>query len=683
MRFGINKEFLEKNWRPLLVILALGIVLGYWLSPSPQVVLDKTSPKAQSQKKVTHWTCSMHPQVKASEPGKCPICGMDLIPIYEAGDDDDSQASLTLGERAQKLAEVATDVVDYRPLNKEIYTVGKIDYDEARVAYVAAWIGGRIDRLYADFTGIQVNKGDHLVQLYSPELMSAQEEYLLALKNVRQSVGSQFKGMAENTLKSAQDKLLLYGITEEQLKEIRKRGKVQTHLTINAPISGTVIHKKALEGMYVKMGDPIYTIADLSRVWLYLDIYEYDLAWIKYGQLVEVTTEAYPGELLEGRIVFIDPFLNEQTRTVKVRVNVPNPTGAFKPGMYTNAYIKVKVGTGGQVEMADLAGKYIGPMHPEIVRDKPGKCPICGMDLVPVGGVVGMMSASKPEGGIKSNPKGILSVPRSAVLDTGPRKLVYVEVKQGKYAPREIRLGPLAGEYYPVVNGLEAGEKVVTSGNFLIDSQMQLAGKPSLMFPEGSNIDVHAAMGHGGMSMPGGKQAGKPQNKSQAETRNQQAVQLKVPPQIIKQIDKLLAAYFIIQQKLSADSAEQIETAQQELIGALAESADMADKLPPNHQGHFKASLEELDKAAAGFKGKDIEQLRKNFDSLSKAMIALVRDFYKDQPGADEVYQLYCAMAPGYWLQDEKDTRNPYYGSSMLACGELVKDWGRLTNHDK
>jgi Cu(I)/Ag(I) efflux system membrane fusion protein len=451
---------------------------------------------------------------------------------------------------------------------------------------------------------------------------------------------------------------------------------VQTHLTINAPISGTVIHKKALEGMYVKMGDQIYTIADLSRVWLYLDIYEYDLAWIKYGQMVEVTTEAYPGEVLEGRIVFVDPFLDEKTRTVKVRVNVPNPEGTLKPGMYANAYIKVKVGTGGQVEMADLAGKYIGPMHPEIVQDKPGKCPICGMDLVQVGGAIGMMASTKPELGIKSNPKGILSIPRSAVLDTGPRKLVYVEVDKGKYAPREIRLGPLAGEYYPVIAGLEPNERVVTSGNFLIDSQMQLAGKPSLMFAEGSNIDIHAAMGHG----TGGTM--RPQMKAEPQHSNHKPMDFESPAEVTQKIKQILKAYFTIQQKLSADSIDEINGAQKQLLDLLPQLAALEDKLPLSHRAHFKASLEAIDKAADSFKGKDIVQLRKDFHALSKAMIALVRDFYKDQPQADEVYQLYCSMAPGYWLQSGKDTQNPYYGSSMLKCGELVKDWEKI-NHDK
>ena len=176
--------------------------------------------------------------------------------------------------------------------------------------------------------------------------------------------------MSKNTLAASREKLLLYGITKKQLKQIERKGKVQTHLTIYAPISGTVIHKKVLEGMYIKTGDQIYTIADLSNLWLFLDIYEYDLSWVKFGQPVQIDTEAYPGETFRGTVTFIDPFLNEKTRTVKVRVNVPNPDGRLRPGMYTNARIKVQINEAGQVVVAGLEGKYMGPMHPEIIQDK-------------------------------------------------------------------------------------------------------------------------------------------------------------------------------------------------------------------------------------------------------------------------------------------------------------------------
>ncbi len=606
----------------------------------------------------------MHPQIKQAGPGKCPICGMDLIPIYADGDagDEGGEVSLKLGKRAQVLAAIATSKVSHRPLSKEIYTVGKMDYDESSVAYVAAWIGGRIDKMFADFTGIRVKKGEHLVLLYSPELMSAQEEYLLALRDWRRMKGqsSQIAVMAKNTLAASRDKLLLYGITKKQLNQIESKGEVQTHLTIYAPISGTVIHKTAFEGMYVKLGERFYTIADLSHLWFYLDIYEYDLAWIKFGQSVAIDTEAYPGEIFKGTVTFIDPFLNEKTRSVKVRVNVPNLDGRLRPGMYANARIKVQINEAGQVVVAGLEGKYMGPMHPEIIRDKPGKCPICGMDLEPIGGVVGDFTPHEPSHG-----PGLLSIPRSAVLDTGPRKLVYVELAPGKYSPREVKLGPAAGGYYPILEGLKEGEIVVTSGNFLIDSQMQLAGKPSLMFPEGSAIDIHAAMGHGG---------GKSKPKASYKGKKKRKSKLQVPAGVVNAISELLPSYYEAQQALARDSLDGLADMRKRLQDKIPNLAEQARHLPDAHRKHFKMALDKLEKSLATWELKNIETARQGFQVVSKEMISLRQDFYQGQTGAQTAYKFYCSMVPAYWLQSGKETKNPYYGSSMLGCGELLKD---------
>ncbi len=656
------KEFIENNWKILLALLGallLGMGLNYLFSPGAPSPGQQTSQAGaeKTERKIRHWTCSMHPQIKQSGPGKCPICGMDLIPIYDDAGDEGGEVSLKLGKRAQVLAAVATTEVARRPLRKEIYTVGKMDYDEGSLAYVSAWIGGRIDKLFADFTGIQVKKGEHLVLLYSPELMSAQEEYLLALRDRQRVKGqsSQIATMSKNTLAASREKLLLYGITKKQLKQIERKGKVQTHLTIYAPISGTVIHKKALEGMYVKTGDQIYTIADLSHLWLYLDIYEYDLAWIKFGQPVEVSTEAYPGETSRGTVTFIDPFLNEKTRTVKVRVNVPNPEGRLRPGMYANARIKVQINEAGQVVVAGLEGKYMGPMHPEIVRDKPGKCPICGMDLELIGGVAGEFATHEP-----GQAPALLSIPRSAVLDTGKRKLVYVELAPGKYSPREVRLGPAAGDYYPVVEGLKEGERVVTSGNFLIDSQMQLAGKPSLMFPEGSAIDIHAAMGHGGGSKP-------------KTSTKKHSSKLKVPVGVLKAVGQLLPPYYGAQRVLAQDSLDGLADKRKQLQEQIPKLTGQAQDLPAAHRKHFKMAVDKLDKSLNSWGVKDIKTARRGFEAISSGMIALVQDFYQGQSGAETINKFYCSMRPGYWLQADKDTRNPYYGSAMLKCGELVK----------
>ena len=475
-------------------ILILGILIGLGINylwrvrpeprPAPPVALDKTKPQ--------------EPPPVAHDHGR--------MPMPQAGDETitspaSKTPSLKLGESAQKLAEIAVSEVAYRPLTKEIRTVGKLNYDESRLAYVTARIDGRIDRLFANFTGVVIKQGDHLALLYSPELVSAQTEYLLSLKNLERIKDSKIKEIVENSrtmVEASRNKMLLYGITPDDIRQIEERGEAQARLVITAPIGGTVIQKDALEGKYVKTGDPLYTIADLSRVWLYIDVYEYDLPWIKFGQYVEVTAESFPGARFSGRLVFINPFLNEETRTVKVRVNMENKEGKLKPGMYANAYIKVKISRGGRVEMADLEGKYMCPMHPEVVREEPGSCPICGMKLEPIGGLLGKLASGETGVGFKASAKGVLSVPRSAVMDTGQRKLVYIERSPGVYEPREVEVGPQAGDYYPALSGLKAGEKVVTAGNLLIDSQMQISGKPSLIFPGGTTAGgAHAGMEHG------------------------------------------------------------------------------------------------------------------------------------------------------------------------------------------
>ncbi|MFQ5965066.1 MAG: efflux RND transporter periplasmic adaptor subunit, partial [Candidatus Scalinduaceae bacterium] len=336
----------------LIAIFIAGLIIGlFFKSGGVEGPIDTTILTETTEGKILFWTCSMHPQIKQAEPGRCPICGMDLVPMREEAGGGE-EASLRLGERARHLASVQTTPVEYRKLAKSIYTVGKINYDESRIAHVTAWVSGRTDKLYVNFTGTIVKKGEHLVYMYSPDLLSTQEEYLLAysgIEQLKQSPVPEIISSSRTLLENTKQRLLLWGITEEQINELEKTKKPQTHLTIHAPIGGTIINKYAFEGMYYKTGDMLFTIADLSRVWLYLDIYEYDIPWIRYGQDIEVITESYPGEVFHGTVVFIDPFLNEMTRTVKVRVNMDNREGKLKPGMYVNARFKVKLGSEGVI----------------------------------------------------------------------------------------------------------------------------------------------------------------------------------------------------------------------------------------------------------------------------------------------------------------------------------------------
>jgi Cu(I)/Ag(I) efflux system membrane fusion protein len=415
---------------------------------------------------------------------------------------------------AYEQAGLLTEPVSYRELTREVRTVGKLDYNERQVAYITARIAGRVDRVYADFTGIQVKKNDHLVDIYSPELVVAQGELVRAVeaaRTARERPGAFEAGFAVTTLESARTKLRLLGLLPEQLDEIEKSGKASTHLTIYAPIGGTVIEKNVRAGQYVKEGDMLYRIADLDPIWLYLDIYESDLGWVRFGQSVDVAVEAFPGEPFRGTVTFIDPFLDDRTRTVKARVNLKNPDRRLKPAMYASATVRVRLRPDGSAEPTGLEGKYLCPMHPDIVRDEPGRCPICEMALEKVPDTRSPAAPSREHAahehaGHDTDRRGVLSVPVSAVLDTGRRQVVYRQADGGAFELVDVQVGPRSdgqdsrgqpASYYPVLKGLNDGDRVVVRGGFLLDSQRQIEGMPSLLYPQGqSAANLHA--GHGG-----------------------------------------------------------------------------------------------------------------------------------------------------------------------------------------
>ncbi|HVK14076.1 MAG TPA: efflux RND transporter periplasmic adaptor subunit [Gemmataceae bacterium] len=480
------------NLLPVLVPAVLLIGLAGWFLTRPREPAPATA--------AGEWTCSMHPQVRRPAPGQCPICGMNLVPI-ESLAAEQAQTERRIG--------VETEPATHRELFREVRTVGKLDYNESRVAYITARIAGRVDRLYADFTGIQVKKADHLADIYSPDLFVAQTEYLRAREGLAKAGGD--RTFAEANLDAARSRLRLLGILDAQIAELEREGKVRTHLTIFAPIGGTVVEKTVRAGQYVKEGDPLYRIADLDPIWLYLDVYEFDLAWVRYGQAVEVTLEAYPGETFRGVVTFIDPFLDDRTRTIKVRVNLKNPDRRLKPAMYAAARIRARLRADGTPEPTGIEGKYICPMHPEVVRDAAGKCPVCEMPLervpgLPPTGGHGHGAQVGPARKVEPPAGRVLAVRATAVLNTGRRAVVYRKRPDGAYEMVEVGLGPRAegkddagrpAAYYAVLRGLAAGDQVVVRGGFLLDSQRQIEGMPSLLYPEGqSAANLHA--GHGG-----------------------------------------------------------------------------------------------------------------------------------------------------------------------------------------
>jgi membrane fusion protein, copper/silver efflux system len=449
------------------------------------------------------WTCSMHPQVRLPKPGKCPICSMPLIPAKPGAKSTGTNAAamtasesmLELSDHARAMASVATVVVERRPLTHEIRAVGKVQYNETTLAVINSRVDGYIERLYVDFTGVDVQPGDHLVDLYSPDLLVAQQELLIALEN----------RASTNLIESARLKLLRWGLTPAQVDDLTQHRKISERVTLYSPSRGTVTERMAVQKGMVKAGEMLFRLANLDSVWLYLDLYESELGRVQYGQLVDLATEAHPGRTFSGRIWFINPVLTEESRTVKVLVNIANTDHALKPGMFASASIRIPLLADGRAAPTGIAGQFTCPMHPLVLQPQTGQCKLCGMALTQIPG-----PATQP----KSEELQVLAVPVAAVLDSGVRTLVYVERAKGQFAPVEVKLGARAGDFYPVMSGLSGGERIAVRGGFLLDSQFQVQGLASLFYPQGqaavsghqhgaaTPAPVAKPTGHEGHAMP-------------------------------------------------------------------------------------------------------------------------------------------------------------------------------------
>jgi len=607
-----------------------------------------------AEKKAETWTCSMHPQIKLPKPGKCPICFMDLIPLEDGGNGG-GEREVAVSNYAAKLMDIETTEVIRKFVEAEVRLVGKIDYDETRVSYISAWVPGRLDRLFINYTGIPVKKGDHMAEIYSPDLLTAQEELLQAIKvgeTLKNSQSEIIRNTARTTVTASQEKLRLLGLTKEQIDEMIRTKVVTDHVTLHAPANGIVIHKNAQEGMYIQTGTRIYTIADLSTIWVQLDAYESDLNWLRYGGNVDFTTETYPGKTFKGTISFIDPLIDLATRTAKVRVIVENPTLELKPGMFVRAIVRPQVAEGGRVMNPALAGKWISPMHPEVVKDGPGSCDVCGMPLVTAESL-GYVSES-----VENAP---IVIPVTAALKTGKRAVVYVEVpnkEKPTYEGREVKLGARLGDFYVVASGLKEGENVVTRGAFKLDAELQIHAKPSMMSAASEDASGKD-MDHGTMKM---------------ENRPQE-----VPKAFSQQVEAVVQAYFEIQLALSADKTDAGKTSSAALkeklkgvdMGLLTGDAHM---LWMEHLKNLNAATGKLNKAAT------IKQQREAFYLLSQQLAMTLKTFPIHHP----VYQAFCPMAfdnqGAIWLQQSKEVLNPYFGKMMLHCGEIKEVIGAPDN---
>lgn len=639
-----------------VVLIVAALVIGYRIGrPAPEPALETTAEAhdhAEEPGQTQMYTCSMHPSVRLPDPNaKCPICFMDLIPVTDDGGEG-NELRVTISEAAGVLSRIETAPVGRFFPTAEVRLYGKVTYDETSVARLTAYFPGRIERLFVNYVGVPVSAGDHMAELYSPELLGAFEELRqVAGAAAGPNPGSELmRSATRDTLVAAREKLRLFGLTAAQIDAIERGRFDSDRLAVYAPMGGVVTDLAVREGDYVQTGAPIATVADLSRLWLDMQAYESQLPLLRWGQPVTFTVEAHPGEVFEGRVSFIEPMIDERTRTAAVRVAVENTDRRLKPGMFASAVVRTRVAEDGAVVNDELAGRWVGPMHPTVVRDEPGQCDICGMDLVPAEslGVVGdPNSVTEP-----------LVIPRSAVLFTGTRSVVYVQVPDADkptYEGRAVVLGPRAGDFYIVREGLSRGDRVVVNGAFRIDSAMQIAAKPSMMTPDAGAGDPHA--GHAGMAAGpvGGAMPDRPGL-------------VAVPDSFVFALKPVYAAYLDAQEALAADDLGGFSRAAADLrsaLGFVEEAGLVGEPL-----GVWRRAAAKL-RAEPGIT--DIERARARFEGMSEAVIALQSRF--GHHGSEEWNLAHCPMAfdnrGADWLQRGTQINNPYFGESMLRCGDI------------
>jgi len=406
-------------------ILAAGMIVWRparaWLAALVEPpVAAAASPEAKpSERKILYYEDPMHPWYRSDKPGIAPDCGMKLVPVYaeEAGPPAaGAPGSVQISAARQQLLGITMATAQYRSLEKVIRAVGRVALDEERLSNVHVKVSGWIQKVFVDYTFQHVMKGDPLFTLYSPELLASEQEYLLALKAGKELGASSLNDVAaggKSLKEAARHRLALWDLTDEQIRELEETGKPQREITFYAPATGHVLERKAFPNQYVTPDTELYKIADHSEVWVYADIYEPEMPFVELGQVATLTSAALPGQQLKGTVIFIQPHLMEETRTLPVRLEFPNADLALKPGMFVN------------VELHRVLGRQ-------------------------------------------------LTVPVDAVLDSGERQRVFVARGDGSFAPREVKLGERTEEFVIVVSGLRAGEKVVTRANFLVDSESNL-----------------------------------------------------------------------------------------------------------------------------------------------------------------------------------------------------------------
>jgi multidrug efflux pump subunit AcrA (membrane-fusion protein) len=579
--FGVAMLLVGAAWSDLI----RAPLARMWSATRPsgqQVEVEQVDEEAASR--AAFYTCGMHPWVILPEPGLCPICHMDLTPL----DPDKFTGDVTIDPTMVQKIGVRIEPVGKGPIVRTIRTVGTVDYDETRVRDVNIKVTGWIERLYVDYLGAEVDAGQPLFDVYSPDLFEAQEQYLL---EYRKKVGPGEPAGGVDLLEAARTRLEYYDITPEQIRRLEEGGKPAKTMAIHSPHRGVVIAKHANEGMRVDEGMQVYRIADLSKVWVMVTLYEYQLPFVQAGQRAVMTLPYIPGQEFEGKVIYVYPYLDAQTRQVSVRLEFDNPNLLLKPGMYAN------------VELRST-----------LARER-------------------------------------TLAPRSAILDTGERQVAFVSLGEGRFEPRNVRLGVETRDgTVEILDGLKPGEMVVTSGQFLLDSEATIREGLAKMIRGTMAAEQEAVVAVTGAS----------------ELTS-------LPQETASSLNGILSAYFAVSDSLAGDSTDGVTTEAR----VIASSVDRLLENEVPEDPHFWHRHDEV----ATVRGKalelidvtDIGQARLVFADLSVALAKLVRATGVPPSYGTQVHQLHCPMflegqGGSIWLQPKGKPRNPFMGSIMLEC---------------
>ena len=566
----------KKNTLIYIGILGIGLLLGWFLFGGDTI---KTTEHKHSEEKTEIWTCSMHPQIKLQEPGDCPMCGMDLIPLDPNASNNPLVIEMT--EDAIRLMNIETTVVGINTSKKGTLRIsGKIISDETTTASIVSHIPGRIEKLYVAFTGEKIRKGQIIAKIYSPNLITAQKELIETAK---------IKKVNPKLYEAALNKLKYWKITDQQIEEILRSKKVKESFGIYAEHSGIVTNKRVSVGDHLMEGGILFDIQNLDRLWVEFDVYEADLQLVNIGDEVLFTTPSLPNEQFSARISFIDPVINPRTRSASIRVEISNAKHQLKPEMFANGEVLKK-----------------GSLNSQI------------------------------------------TVPKTAVMWTGTRSVVYVQQKNvsiPSFEFREITIGGSTEESYIITNGIAIGDEVVTKGAFVIDASAQLNNQSSMM-----NRLVDGA-------------------ETAEETPNYKS---STPEKFTKQLNELILTYFNLKDELVASDVNTTKKFSEKLNKNL-ENIDMT-LLKGEAHVYWMKQMQLIQKYGEKITfSDDIDKQRTNFELLSTAIINSSKAFGIET----NAFVLYCPMAfeneGAFWLSKESSITNPYFGDEMLTCG-TVKD---------